>query len=74
MEAQVFRVFAKNGINMQKGDVGGRPGGPHHVVARLRAATLPYGVASPWPLSDSPPDSGYVLENRDFGLRFIQFR
>ena len=31
MEAQVFRVFPRNGINRRRGDVGGPPGGPHLV-------------------------------------------
>ena len=47
MEAQVFRVFSRNGINRWKGDVGGRPGGPNHVAARPRGAAPPPGVAAP---------------------------
>ena len=31
MEAQVFRVFPRNGINRRKGNVGGPPGAPHLV-------------------------------------------
>ena len=33
----------KIAINRRKGDVGGRPGGLHHVVERRRGAS-PYGV------------------------------
>ena len=42
MEADSFRVFASGAIYRRKGEVGGHPGGPHHVVARpggARAAT-----------------------------------
>ena len=31
METDSFRVFASGAIYRQKGDVGGRPRGPHHV-------------------------------------------
>jgi hypothetical protein len=34
IDADSFRVFASEAIYRRKGDVGGRLGGPHHVVAR----------------------------------------
>jgi hypothetical protein len=34
MDADSFRVFASKGIYRRKDDVRGRPGGPHHTVAR----------------------------------------
>ena len=36
MEARVLRVFPRKAIYRRNGDVGGRPGGPHHVAARPR--------------------------------------
>ena len=37
--------------------VGGRPGGPHHALARPGLARAKGGVATLWPLSDSPSSS-----------------
>jgi hypothetical protein len=55
-----FRVFALEAIYRRKGDVGGRPRGPHHGQARPRGDAPPHGVAALVPSSVSSLDSVYV--------------
>ena len=61
MEAWCFRAFALGGIYRREGDVGGRPRGSHHVVARPRGAP-PRGVAASSAHFESPSDSVYATE------------
>ena len=52
----MFRVFPRKGINRRKGNVGGRPGGPHPMAARPRG-----GRAATWcgrPAAPLRPPSG----------------
>jgi hypothetical protein len=74
-ETGLFRVFASEGFYRWKGDVRGWPGGPHHTLARPEGGAH-YQVV--W-LPPGPPPSllwtpSRVGKNRNFRLRFVQFR
>ena len=75
MEARVFRVFPRNGINRRKGGAGGSLGVPHLVQARPEVGPR---LDMVWPpvarLRLSFGLLGVSGENRDFCLRGIQFR
>ena len=57
LEVSRFRVFASGGFYRRRGKVGGRPGGPHHALERPGGPVPRGGVATLWPLSDSPSGS-----------------
>ena len=62
MEARVLRVFPRKALYRRKSDVGGRPGGPHLVVARPRGAAPPFGLR----VRDGKiGTSGFVLSNSE---------
>jgi hypothetical protein len=75
MDADLFRVFTSGAIYRRKGDVRGHLRGPHHMVARPE-------VGQRHPMVWPPPDSSLsplwtpssCQKNRNFRLRFIQFR
>jgi hypothetical protein len=69
MEARAFRVFPMKWIYRQKGEIGGRPRGPHHGVAQPGATPRHHLV---WPARGSflsflwTPSSCQVNRNFDF--------
>jgi hypothetical protein len=69
MEASQFRVFSLGAIYKRKDDVGGRPRGSHHMVARPEVGPCHGMVWSPPGSSLSPlwtPSS--CQKNRNFGF------
>ena len=46
MEALVLRVFPRKSIYRRKGDVGGRPRGPHPTTARLEGGRAALGCGA----------------------------
>ena len=66
--------FALRAIYRRKGDVGGRPGGPHHVAARLGGPRRHQVWPPLWPPSGLLRTPGACHQNRDFGFCFVQFR
>ena len=71
----VFGVFASEGINRRRGNVGGGPGLPPHLPARLWAQPRERVVwrpwASPWLALLAPC---VPRKNRRFGFCFVEFR
>ena len=71
----IFRVFASGWLNRRRGNVGGVPSGPNHLLApppfwpRLEVVWRPW--ASPWLALLAPC---VPRKNRRFGFCFVEFR
>jgi hypothetical protein len=75
IDVRALRVFLMKWIYRRKGDVRGRPGGPHHRVVRLGAGPHHHLV---WPARCPSPSLLWTLSscqiNRNFGFCFVQFQ
>jgi hypothetical protein len=74
MQVDSLRVFALGAIYSRKGKVGGRSGGPHHVVARPEVGPC-HGMVWPPPSSSPSPlwTPSCCQKNRNFGFCFVKF-
>jgi hypothetical protein len=75
MDASLFRVFVSEAIYRRKGDVGGRPRGPHHSQAQPEVRPR-HSIVWPPPGSSLSPlwTPSSCQKNKNFGLRLVQFR
>jgi hypothetical protein len=60
IDADLFRVFASEGLYRRKGDVRGWTRDPHHISARPEGGAPPGGVAASWPSFVSALDSVFL--------------